>query len=96
MLQILRSAFIMACAAAAVVAGNQHESTDQLIFGKDGDSVEIKTFDKPALSDLLTIDPSISVFYDYVRQSETLVSQILPLAMLLCPAAPEADWCTSS
>lgn len=87
MLRVLRSAFVMASIAAAATAAAAGEQLggEQLVFGRPGESVDIKTFDKPALSDLLTIDPSISMFYDYVRQSETLVSTIAPLRLAYIP-----------
>lgn len=75
MLRLLRSALLMASIATAITASQDQPAADQLIFGKQGGTADIKSFDKPALSDLLTIEPSVSVFYDYVRQSETLVSQ---------------------
>lgn len=78
MLNALRPLLVAATFALGVMASSQHDNpVEQLIFGSEGgrggEKVDIKTFDKPALSDLLTIDSSLSVFYDYLRQSETLV-----------------------
>lgn len=73
MLRLLRGAFLMASIAAGVAVSKEQVAADQLVFAGQGDSADIKSFEKPALSDLLTIEPSVSVFYDYVRQSETLV-----------------------
>lgn len=75
------------------MAQMDNSAAEQLIFGNNqgAQPAEIKTFDKPAVSDLLTIDHSLSVFYDYVRQSGPLVRGIqfvlaLKLASLPCCA----------
>lgn len=74
MLRVLKSIFIAATLGLGAMAASQQVPADQLIFGNEGDNdIEVKAFDKPALSDLLTVEPRLSVFYDYLRQSETLV-----------------------
>lgn len=74
MLRVLKSIFIAATLGLGAIAASQQVPADQLIFGNEGDNnIEVKAFDKPALSDLLTVEPRLSVFYDYLRQSETLV-----------------------
>lgn len=74
-LQLLKFSGILAFA--AMVNSQEINAAEQLVFGNErADTNDFKSFEKPALSDLLTIESSLSVFYDYVRQSETLVSSI--------------------
>ncbi|KAK9900671.1 hypothetical protein P389DRAFT_192924 [Cystobasidium minutum MCA 4210] len=60
-----------------MVNSQEINAAEQLVFGNErADTNDFKSFEKPALSDLLTIESSLSVFYDYVRQSETLVKRL--------------------
>jgi hypothetical protein len=74
--QYFCSALLLATVGIGAMASQQDiPAPEQLVFGGGpGGSASIKAFDKPALSDLLTIDHSLSVFYDYLRQSQSLVS----------------------
>lgn len=46
-------------------------------FGKGSEpSVPAMDSDKPVLSSLLTVDRSLSIFYDYLRESTGLVREI--------------------
>jgi hypothetical protein len=74
--QYFCSALLLATVGIGAMASKQDiPAAEQLVFGggQDG-SANVQAFDKPALSDLLTIDHSLSVFYDYLRQSQSLVS----------------------
>lgn len=81
MLRLVLFVSVMASIVTGVVASGSSNSAAQRIFGTQSDIAEVKTFDKPALTDLLTIEPAVSVFYDYVRQSENIVSFALLVAI---------------
>ena len=71
--QILRLVLPFAAAFTAV------QASEQVVF-REGGSIEAKeafemaSNDKPSLGDLMTVDRSLSIFYDYLRQSSSLVS----------------------
>jgi hypothetical protein len=44
-------------------------ATDQLVISETSDDLPFSTF-KPTLADLLTIEPSASIFFSYAREVE--------------------------
>ena len=72
--QLLRLVLPFAAAFSAVKA------SEQLVFREGGsvegkEAFEMPSNERPSLGDLLTVDRSLSIFYDYLRQSSSLVSK---------------------
>lgn len=61
---------------ASVTLALQKDSGSQMVFRpeKNTESFDVKANDRPSLSDLLTVDRSLSLFYSYLRESTGLVS----------------------